>query len=105
MEETFGLVDTNWDHLRNSTLQDKLQLVQQMTQGIYGAFQYSLCCNGTCKLAQKPELLNKIGYVSIITLVAFRCTLTYPTVVLRGLLLTSTFLFVQIQIQNGRRTT
>lgn len=86
MEETFGLLDTNWDHLRNSTLQDKLQLVQQMTQGIYGAFQYSLCCNGTCKLARKPELSSKIGYVSIITLVAFRCTLTYPTVVLRLLL-------------------
>ncbi|XP_058223723.1 glycosyl hydrolase 5 family protein-like [Rhododendron vialii] len=32
MEETFGLVDANWDHLRNSTLQDKLKLVQQMTQ-------------------------------------------------------------------------
>ncbi|KAH7862747.1 hypothetical protein Vadar_008932 [Vaccinium darrowii] len=32
MEETYGVVDANWANLRNSTVQEKLLLVQQMNQ-------------------------------------------------------------------------
>ncbi|CAK9137013.1 unnamed protein product [Ilex paraguariensis] len=32
-EEVYGMFDVNWDHLRNSTVQQRLQLIKQMTQG------------------------------------------------------------------------
>lgn len=35
MEETYGVMDLNWDRARNPAFLDKLQLIRQKNQGIY----------------------------------------------------------------------
>lgn len=36
LEETFGVLDFHWKHLRNPTLSKRFRLIQNMIQGIYG---------------------------------------------------------------------